>query len=210
MSRLTILSLIFVLFFSSCGLFRKADKVQVRDIENTKVNNNKTVVKSSNKSNRVSSIAIIEERMKEKGLYNQWVQFYRDMPARYYISNINTFIATVESYMGVPYKYSGKSRSGVDCSGLVNLGLESVGYSSGRLNSTAIAKLGRFIPYESSLKRGDIVCFRTGGPFVSHVGIYLGNNSFLHAPSSGGKVSTASMDNTYWAPRFLFGVRLTR
>ena len=210
MSRLTILSLIFVLFFSSCGLFRKADKVQVREIENTNVNN-KTVVKSSNKSNRGSSITIIEERMKEKGLYNQWVQFYRDMPARYYISNVDAFVNSVESCKGVPYKRSGTTKSGFDCSGLVYFGLKSVGYTGDRLNAESFAKLGRFIAYKSSLKRGDLVFFKTGSSLISHVGIYIGNNNFIHAPSPGKTVSVVSVnDKYYWSEKFLFGVRLTR
>ena len=168
-------------------------------------------VSSSSSSNASSSVQIIEDRMRKMGLYNQWVEFKRDIPSRYYISDINTFLNTVESYIGVPYSKGGTSSSGIDCSGLVNIGLQSVGYSGKRLNAERAAKLGRFIAYKTSLKRGDLVFFKTSSKLVSHVGVYLGNGQFIHAPSSGKKVSKASVnDPYYWGERFLFGVRLTK
>ncbi len=162
-------------------------------------------------NNNTKSISVIEKRMKKMGLYEKWKQFYRNMPSRYFISNINTFFNTVESYIGVPYKYGGSSRSGTDCSGLVFLGLKSVGYNGNRLNAESVAKLGRFIGNTTSLKRGDLVFFKTSSRLISHVGVYDGNGKFIHAPSSGGKVSTANVDDPYyWSERFLFGVRLTK
>lgn len=165
----------------------------------------------SNINSNTSSISIIESRMKKMGLHEKWKQFYKNMPPRFIISNINTFINTVESYMGVPYKFGGNSRSGTDCSGLVFIGLKSAGYNGSRLNAESVAKLGRFIGKKSSLQRGDLVFFKTSSKLVSHVGIYTGSGKFIHAPSSGGKVSTANVDDPYYfGDRFLFGVRLTK
>jgi SH3-like domain-containing protein len=162
-------------------------------------------------SSSSSSLGVIEDRMKNKGFYSEWVRFYKDMPEKFYISNINTFLKTVESFLGVPYKYGGTTKSGVDCSGLVNVGLRSVGYTGARLNAEGCAKLGRFIAHKSSLKKGDLVFFKTPGRLVSHVGVYVGNNQFIHGPSKGKKVSYVSVnDPHYWSDRFLFGVRLTK
>jgi cell wall-associated NlpC family hydrolase len=167
--------------------------------------------KSSSASS--SSIAVIEDRMRSMGIYNKWVQFYKDMPAKFTTSNINTFVDKVESYKGVMYRFGGTSSSGVDCSGLVYVGLKSIGFRGDRLNAQECAKLGRFIANKASLKKGDIVCFKTpsSSNLVSHVGIYVGNDKFIHAPSSGKRVQYESIyDKYYWSDKFLFGVRLTR
>ncbi len=167
--------------------------------------------KTSHLNSNTGSISIIESRMYKMGLHEKWKQFYKNMPPRFIVSNINTFINTVESYIDVPYKFGGNSRSGIDCSGLVFIGLKSVGYSGSRLNAESAAKLGRFIGKKSSLKRGDLVFFKTSSRLVSHVGVYTGNGKFIHSPSSGGKVSTANVDDPYYfGDRFLFGVRLTK
>ena len=56
---------------------------------------------------------------------------------------------------------------------------------------------------KASLRSGDVLFFRIGGRSDYHVGIYIGNGSFIHAPSSGKKVSTARLDNPYWRGRLL-------
>ncbi len=169
-------------------------------------------IKSSSSSSS-SSIRVIEDRMRSMGLYRKWVQFYNQKSTKFQISNINTLVDKVESYLGVMYKSGGTSRSGVDCSGLVNVGLRSVGYEGARLNAERCAKLGRFIANKKSLKKGDLVCFKTpsSSRLVSHVGIYVGNDKFVHAPSKGKPVEYKSIyDPYYWSERFLFGVRLTK
>ena len=167
--------------------------------------------KSKSSSASSSSIGVIEDRMRSMGIYNKWVQFYKDLPAKFQASNINTLVDKVESYLGVMYRSGGTSRSGVDCSGLVNIGLQAVGWKGERLNATRCAKLGRFIANKTSLKRGDLVFFKTSSNLVSHVGIYVGNDQFIHAPSSGKPVQYESIYHKYyWSDKFLFGVRLTR
>ena len=177
---------------------------------NSSTSSSSTVSSSSASSSSNSSIGIIEQRMRSKGLYSQWVQFYRDMPDRFVLNDVNTFVNTAKSCLGVPYKSRGTTKNGLDCSGLVYYSLKSVGYDN-RLNAEGFAKIGRFIANKSSLRVGDLVFFKTGSKLISHVGIYVGNDEFIHAPSSGKSVGYVSIyDPYYWSDRFLFGVRLTR
>jgi len=54
----------------------------------------------------------------------------------------------------------------------------------------------------SQLRKGDLVFYNTGSQPNSHLGIYLGNNQFIHAPSSGGKVCIENMNLSYWKKRY--------
>ncbi|HEY3487317.1 MAG TPA: NlpC/P60 family protein, partial [Gammaproteobacteria bacterium] len=59
--------------------------------------------------------------------------------------------------------------------------------------------------YLSRLQPGDLVFFRTRGVFVSHVGMYIGDNRFVHAPGEGRPVSTDNLESPYWRKRLVGG-----
>jgi cell wall-associated NlpC family hydrolase len=67
--------------------------------------------------------------------------------------------------------------------------------------SAEISKMGENID-KQDLQPGDLVFFNTLKHTFSHVGIYLGDNKFIHSPSAGGKVRVESMDLSYWKARF--------
>lgn len=103
---------------------------------------------------------------------------------------------------GTPYRYGGSTPDGMDCSGFVSYVFnESAGFRFPH-NTAMIAKLSKPIA-RSDLKAGDFVFFNTFKPY-SHMGIYIGNNEFVHAPSSrnNGKVRVDSLDSRYFAERF--------
>lgn len=164
------------------------------------------------KNNIDTSEKIIERRLTDMGILWKWRNFKQNKRDRIYISDIDGFLEIVNSYMGVPYKFNGTSRNGIDCSGLIYKGLQGVGYRGERLNAQMWAQSGRLIANKSSLRKGDLVCFTntTGSnKLVQHIAIYVGNNKFLHAPSSGKRVSLADInDPYYWGKKFVFGVRL--
>ena len=164
------------------------------------------------KNNIDTSEKIIERRLTDMGILWKWRNFKQNKSDRIYISDIDGFLEIVNSYMGVPYKFNGTSRNGIDCSGLIYKGLQGVGYRGERLNAQMWAQSGRLIANKSSLRKGDLVCFTntTGSnKLVQHIAIYVGNNKFLHAPSSGKRVSLADInDPYYWGKKFVFGVRL--
>jgi cell wall-associated NlpC family hydrolase len=106
------------------------------------------------------------------------------------------------SYLGIRYRFGGTSpATGLDCSGLVlNVFRNAVGLDLPR-TAREMAKLGDQVGRQD-LKPGDLVFFNTMRRTFSHVGIYLGEGKFVHAPSTGGKVRIESISTRYWAQRF--------
>jgi cell wall-associated NlpC family hydrolase len=97
---------------------------------------------------------------------------------------------------GKPYRYGGYSPQGFDCSGLVHYSYARAGGQLPR-NTNGLWSRSRTISM-SDLRPGDLLFFDQEGKKNSHVGIYLGNRRFVHAPSSGKQVSTASLSDPYW------------
>lgn len=110
--------------------------------------------------------------------------------------------STALNYLGIKYRFGGDTpSSGFDCSGLVRYAAEkSLGLKLPR-RSAEMARLGESIK-RNELERGDLVFFNTRGQRFSHVGIYLGEGKFVHAPSSGSKVRVESMNIAYWQKRY--------
>lgn len=106
------------------------------------------------------------------------------------------------SLTGIRYQYGGNSpESGFDCSGFVRYVYQQAANLSLPHGARAISELGKTIP-KHELQPGDLVFFNTLRSTFSHVGIYLGNNRFIHAPSSGGGVRVENMQDGYWQKRF--------
>lgn len=114
---------------------------------------------------------------------------------------------TALQWLGVPYRYGGAGPQGFDCSGLVWYSYRQLGLRVPR--TTAGLQAGsRPVPTDQ-LRPGDLLFFRLeGGSKVSHVGIYLGERRFVHAPSTGGRVSRARLDSEFWRPRLVGAGRL--
>jgi cell wall-associated NlpC family hydrolase len=112
-------------------------------------------------------------------------------------------VRTAERFIGVPYKWGGESTvSGFDCSGLTMVVYQLNGLELPRTSGEQWAA-GRPVD-ERDLSQGDLVFFATrGGNKVSHVGIYLGGDAFLHAPGRGNTIQVASLSNDYYRTRYL-------
>jgi cell wall-associated NlpC family hydrolase len=104
--------------------------------------------------------------------------------------------------IGVDYRFGGDDpASGLDCSGLVRYVFsQTTGIALPR-TSAAMGRVGARIA-RVDLVPGDLVFFNTRHFANSHVGIYLGDNRFVHAPSRGSEVKIASLDDAYWKKRF--------
>lgn len=117
-------------------------------------------------------------------------------------------VAVASSLLGTPYHYGGSSPRGFDCSGLVYYTYRQVGVPVPR---TAQAQQRHATPVSlNGIRPGDLLFFKHGYRRVSHVGIYTGRGQFIHAPSSGKRVSYASLDNPYWQRRLVAAGRYYR
>jgi cell wall-associated NlpC family hydrolase len=101
-------------------------------------------------------------------------------------------------FIGTPYVFGGTRSTGFDCSGYVQHVFAMLGF---HLPRTADAQFDAGHHIAAAMEPGDLVFFHTYAPGVSHVGIYLGNNRFIHSSSSRG-VSISSLHDSYWAPRY--------
>ncbi len=104
--------------------------------------------------------------------------------------------------VGVRYRFGGNDESsGLDCSGFVRLVFkDSLGAQLPR-TAAEMSQVGQHID-TSQLKPGDLVFFNTMRRAFSHVGIYLGDNHFLHAPRTGAEVRVENMEDSYWIKRY--------
>lgn len=98
--------------------------------------------------------------------------------------------------VGKPYRYGGATPAGFDCSGLVLFSYQQAGLKLPR--ETEQQRKSSQPIRVSSLRRGDLLFFDQDGKKNSHVGIYLGDGTFVHAPSSGKRVRTDRLDSPYW------------
>ena len=102
--------------------------------------------------------------------------------------------------VGVPYRYGGSAPTGFDCSGLVHYSYQRAGKAVARTtaqlwNSTSAVD-------RRDMRPGDVLFFRIEGK-MSHVGIYIGDNRFVHAPSSGKSVSIESLSSDFYRSAFI-------
>jgi cell wall-associated NlpC family hydrolase len=112
------------------------------------------------------------------------------------------------SLTGIKYKYGGKSpETGFDCSGFVSYVFRNAANLTLPATARAISQIGKTVR-KDELQPGDLVFFNTLKSAFSHVGIYVGDNKFIHAPRTGAAVRVESMQNSYWSSRFNGGQRL--
>jgi len=104
--------------------------------------------------------------------------------------------------IGVDYRFGGTTpERGLDCSGLVRYVFQQVTGVMLPRTSQEISRLGEKIPV-AELMPGDLVFFNTRRLQFSHVGIYLGEDRFIHAPRQGGEVEIVTLSKGYWQKRF--------
>jgi cell wall-associated NlpC family hydrolase len=121
--------------------------------------------------------------------------------------SVQTLLKRALALLGTPYRWGGTGTNGFDCSGLVGYVFKTaLGIDLPRVSrdmTTAGERVDR-----SALTAGDIVLFKVHGKRVDHVGIYVGNGQFLHAPRTGKDVMVSRLDEGYWSGKFMEARRI--
>lgn len=119
-------------------------------------------------------------------------------PPRLSVEEANDVTLYAISLVGTPYRYGGNTpESGFDCSGLIGHVYRSRAHIASPRTVAALVNWGQPVPADSA-RTGDLVVFVQAG-VASHAGIYVGENRFVHAPSTGGVVRLDSLRAAYWA-----------
>lgn len=119
---------------------------------------------------------------------------------------IDSVISEAKKVIGTPYVWAGTNPGGFDCSGLVYYSFKQAGYEISRHSASTYYNLGDSI---TSPKAGDLIFFATGSnrASINHMGIYLGNDQFIHASSSKG-VQISSLTTPYYQDKLIGYKRL--
>ncbi len=118
-------------------------------------------------------------------------------------------IETALKYLGVPHCMGGTTMKCIDCSGLLVAVFAGHGISLPH-NSEEQARYGKILTGMDELKKGDLVFFIRSyktSHYITHSGIYTGDNKFIHTSSGNGVIIT-SLDDPWWKERFIFGTRV--
>lgn len=119
-------------------------------------------------------------------------------------SGATNIVTEAQKYLGVPYVWGGSSPNGFDCSGLVQYVYAQCGKNIPRVAADQYHQSNKVS--RDQLQPGDLVFFTGSNGSSSnpgHVGIYIGNNEFIHSPSSGKTITITSLDNSYYSSTYV-------
>ena len=124
-------------------------------------------------------------------------------------ADADELISNAMGFIGVAYRFGGTSPTGFDCSGFMQYVFRKAFAVSLPRTSAAQASVGTYVS-RSELRPGDMVFFRTHGSRISHVGMYIGNDRFIHAPRTGKRIEITSLSSKYWNARYATARRVKR
>ena len=169
-----------------------------------------SVSRKTNKHKAVATKHTVKKNPVKKNTVPEKTDFYSIYSKKLGVNLKGTenkkLIETMTTWLGVPYKYGGDNKAGCDCSGLVKSIFKEV-YNKDLFRSAMDQMKNVRVIIRSELAIGDLVFFKTIGDKVSHVGIYIGENKFIHASSTRGVVIN-SLEEAYYKKCFFAGGRV--
>ncbi len=122
----------------------------------------------------------------------------------------DSLISSAMGFIGVAYRFGGTTPRGFDCSGFMQYVFRKTFAVNIPRTAAAQATVGSHVS-RGNLQPGDMVFFRTAGPRrISHVGMYVGNDRFIHAPRTGKRIEITSLSNKYWSSKYATARRVKR
>jgi cell wall-associated NlpC family hydrolase len=151
------------------------------------------------------------ERLQSQGLIDRFFIVY---PEDYAAARIkqsgkgnlrSELVKTAKRFIGIPYRWGGTTaENGFDCSGLTMVSYRLNGLNLPRVSRNQF-KAGKWVS-KAKLRQGDLVFFATkGGSRITHVGMYVGNGNFIHAPRTGKNVRIEKLSNRFFAKTYMGG-----
>ena len=136
-------------------------------------------------------------------------EYTEDDPAAYNKERADDLLMSAMGLIGISYRWGGtKPSTGLDCSGFIQYVFRQAWGVNLPRTSSEMAKVG--IPVKrSDLQPGDLVFFARYGRRVGHVGMYIGNDKFIHSPSTGKKIQIANLNKPYYVKHYAGARRIT-
>ncbi len=153
---------------------------------------------------KVNKKKIIQKQVKSTKAYRQLAKYQRRIeyitgePVKVSYLNVtgNAIVSEAMKYIGVPYVWGGATPEGFDCSGLVQYVCKSLGINVDRVTHEQVTNGVKVERH--NLQPGDLVFFKNDYGYIGHVGIYVGENKFLHAPNKGDVVKITELSEEYY------------
>ncbi len=183
---------------SACSSSSYTERYKTVTIANTNTENHTDIINSKNDF----EVDLDKINLSKENFINQFIPLVGKNKKK------KKFLLELSKYLNIPYKYGGESKNGIDCSAFTR----QVYKNSLNVNLPRTAreqyKIGDRIKNIKDLKYGDLIFFNTSQIYYpGHVGIYLGNNLFIHSGSSKG-VTVSTLKNNYYLNKFIGATRI--